>query len=39
MDATRDYYYFDAQTGIPCNLLELHNRLAAKCTPAQPVAR
>ncbi|MFC1608082.1 hypothetical protein ACFL47_08940 [Candidatus Latescibacterota bacterium] len=30
MDATRDYYYFDRETGIPTNLLELHNRLAEK---------
>lgn len=30
MDATRDYYYFDPETGIPFNLLELHNLLAAK---------
>jgi hypothetical protein len=28
MDATRDYYYFDPETGIPYNLLEIHNLLA-----------
>jgi len=28
MDATRDYYYFDPQTGIPLNLLEIHNLMA-----------
>ena len=28
MDATRDYYYFDLDTGIPMNLLEIHNLLA-----------
>jgi len=28
MDATRDYYYFDPVTGIPYNLLEIHNLLA-----------
>ena len=27
MDATRDYYYFDAESGIPLNMLELHNLL------------
>ena len=25
MDATRDYYYFDLDTGEPLNLLEVHN--------------
>lgn len=30
MDATRDYYYYDPETGIPFNLLEIHNLLAAK---------
>ncbi len=28
MDATRDYYYFDLETGIPYNLLEIHRKLA-----------
>lgn len=28
LDATRDYYYFDLETGIPLNALELHNLLA-----------
>ncbi|MBT4482340.1 MAG: hypothetical protein HOC71_01525 [Candidatus Latescibacteria bacterium] len=28
MDATRDYYYFDLDTGIPLNVLEIHNLLA-----------
>jgi len=28
MDATRDYYYFDPDTGIPMNCLEIHNLLA-----------
>lgn len=28
MDATRDYYYFDPETGEPLNLLEIHNLLA-----------
>jgi len=27
LDATRDYYYFDPDTGIPHNLLEIHNLL------------
>ncbi|HUT64040.1 MAG TPA: hypothetical protein VMZ04_08790 [Anaerolineae bacterium] len=27
LDATRDYYYFDLDTGIPMNLLEVHNLL------------
>ncbi|MCE5250412.1 hypothetical protein LLG96_09365 [bacterium] len=30
MDATRDYYYFDAETGIPLDLLEIHDRWAAE---------
>jgi hypothetical protein len=30
LDATRDYYYFDRKTGIPLNLLEIHNLLAAR---------
>lgn len=30
MDSTRDYYYFDPETGIPFNLLEIHNLLAAE---------
>ena len=25
LDATRDYYYFDPDTGIPLNALEIHN--------------
>lgn len=25
MDATRDYYYFDPETGVPLNGLDLHN--------------
>lgn len=29
MDSTRDYYYYDPETGIPFNLLEIHNLLAA----------
>ncbi len=29
MDATRDYYYFDPATGLPLNLMEIHNRMAA----------
>jgi hypothetical protein len=28
MDATRDYYYFDLDTGEPLNLLETHNLMA-----------
>lgn len=28
MDATRDYYYFDPATGLPLNLLEIHQRMA-----------
>ena len=28
LDATRDYYYFDQETGLPLNLLEIHNKLA-----------
>lgn len=27
LDATRDYYYFDVETGTPLNLLEIHNLL------------
>lgn len=27
MDATRDYYYFDPDTGVPLNELEIHNLL------------
>ncbi|KAB7530102.1 hypothetical protein F8C76_00860 [Flagellimonas olearia] len=27
MDATRDYYYFDSETGVPLNGLEIHNKL------------
>ena len=27
MDATRDYYYFNPDTGVPLNLLEIHNLL------------
>jgi len=30
MDATRDYYYYDLETGLPMNLLEIHNKLAEK---------
>ncbi|MCD4769210.1 MAG: hypothetical protein K8R35_03470, partial [Bacteroidales bacterium] len=30
LDATRDYYYFDLETGLPLNLLEIHNKLAEK---------
>ncbi|MCE5248959.1 hypothetical protein LLG96_01935 [bacterium] len=30
MDATRDYYYYDSKTGVPYNLLEIHNLLAAE---------
>jgi hypothetical protein len=29
MDSTRDYYYYDPETGIPFNLLEIHKILAA----------
>src|SRR5690606_3123020 len=29
MDATRDYYYYDMESGIPLNALEIHNLLAA----------
>jgi len=28
MDATRDYYYFDLDSGTPLNLLETHNLMA-----------
>lgn len=28
MDSTRDYYYYNPETGIPFNLLEIHNLLA-----------
>lgn len=28
IDATRDYYYFDSETGTPLNLLEVHDLLA-----------
>lgn len=30
LDATRDYYYFDLETGLPLNLLEIHNKIAEK---------
>jgi hypothetical protein len=30
LDATRDYYYFDFETGLPLNLLEIHDKLAEK---------
>lgn len=30
LDATRDYYYFDIETGLPLNLLEIHDKLAEK---------
>ena len=35
MDSTRDYYYFDSETGIPFNLLEIHNLLAAAMPRAE----
>lgn len=35
MDATRDYYYYDLQTGIPLNLLEIHRLLAAQMPRAE----
>ena len=28
LDATRDYYYFDPDTGVPLNALELHDLMA-----------
>ncbi len=28
LDATRDYYYFDPDTGVPLNVLELHDLMA-----------
>ncbi len=41
MDATRDYYYFDPATGIPLNLLEIHNLVAERMprpvTPDRPL--
>jgi len=30
MDATRDYYYFDPETGVPLNELEIHNLVAGQ---------
>jgi hypothetical protein len=30
IDATRDYYYYDFDTGLPLNLLEIHDMLAEK---------
>lgn len=30
MDSTRDYYYFDPETGIPFNLLEIHKLIATE---------
>lgn len=27
LDATRDYYAYDPETGVPLNILEMHNRL------------
>ena len=30
LDATRDYYYFDLETGLPLNLLEIHDKLTEK---------
>ncbi len=35
MDSTRDYYYFDPETGVPFNLLEIHNLLAAAMPRAE----
>ena len=35
MDATRDYYYFDPETGVPFNLLDLHRLLAAEMPQAE----
>ena len=35
MDATRDYYYYDIDTGTPLNLLEIHNLLAAGMPEAE----
>lgn len=35
MDSTRDYYYFDPETGIPFNLLEIHKLLAAAMPRAE----
>ncbi len=35
MDSTRDYYYFDPETGIPFNLLEIHNLLASAMPRAE----
>jgi len=32
LDATRDYYYYDPDTGIPLSLTEAHERLA-ECVP------
>jgi hypothetical protein len=33
MDATRDFYYYDPQTGIPLSIFEVHD-LVAEVTPA-----
>ncbi|MFC1539644.1 hypothetical protein ACFL6H_09480 [Candidatus Latescibacterota bacterium] len=39
MDATRDYYYFDKDTGIPLNMLEIHNLLKAEMPRVETIER
>ncbi|MEA3477976.1 MAG: hypothetical protein U9R60_07345 [Bacteroidota bacterium] len=39
LDATLDYYFFDKNTGIPLNLLELHNLLAEQMPRAESIDR
>lgn len=39
MDATRDYYYFDPDTGLPLDLMEIHKRLAAALPGADRLDR
>ncbi len=36
LDATRDYYYFDPDTGVPLNALELHNLMAPLVPGSKP---
>ncbi|MFC1541196.1 hypothetical protein ACFL50_01960 [Candidatus Latescibacterota bacterium] len=39
IDATRDYYYFDKDTGIPLNMLEIHNLLKAEMPRVETIER
>ncbi|MCD4769211.1 MAG: hypothetical protein K8R35_03475 [Bacteroidales bacterium] len=39
LDATLDYYFFDKNTGIPLNLLDLHNLLAEQMPRTESIDR